>query len=78
MKSYVEGSKQPLILSLKHPVKEKSVMGKEPNGHQPEPLDLQTPVMVENDEIAVANLLSFPASPFLTNPSPAANPPSMS
>jgi hypothetical protein len=49
---------------FKKSAKGKSVMGKEPNGHQPGPPDLQTPVMAENDETVVVNLLNFSASPF--------------
>jgi hypothetical protein len=63
MKSYVEGSKQPLIPSLKSQSRKKSVMEKGPNDPQPGPSGLQTPVLVEDDEMAVDNPLSFSASP---------------
>jgi hypothetical protein len=46
MKSYVEGSKQPLIPSPK-----KLVMAKEHIDPQPGPSGLQAPVIVEEDEI---------------------------
>jgi hypothetical protein len=38
-------------------------MGKKPNDSEPEPSGLQTPVEVEDDEMAVYNPLSF-ISPF--------------
>jgi hypothetical protein len=69
MKSYIERSKHPLIPSKK-PVKEKSVMGKNP---QPGPSGLQA-LIVEEDEMALSflPLLCFP-----TNPKPATHPPSI-
>jgi hypothetical protein len=50
-------------------------MGKEPNDPQPGPSGLQTPVMVEDDEMAGDHPLSFSACP--TNPKPATHPPSI-
>jgi hypothetical protein len=53
------------------------VMGKKPNDLQPGPTGLQPPVMVEDNEMAVANPLTFLPLHFLTNPKPATHPPSI-
>jgi hypothetical protein len=51
-------------------------MGKEPNDTQPELSDLQTPVLVEDDEMVVDNPHSFlNLVHFLTNPTPVIDPP---
>jgi hypothetical protein len=47
-------------------------MGKEPYDPEPGPSGLQTPVMVEDDEIVGYHELSF--SVFPTNPKPATHP----
>jgi hypothetical protein len=69
------GGKQTTLDSFfKKTVKEKSVMGNEPNDTQQGPSGLQSPVMQEDDEMAVDNLLSFlPLLHFLSNPKPATN-----
>jgi hypothetical protein len=60
----MEGNKQPLIM----PVKAKSVVGKEPNDPKPGHSGLKTPVMMEDDEMAMDNPLSFSAFPSSKQP----------
>jgi hypothetical protein len=60
----LHGGKQRTLDSFsKMQVKEKSVMGKEPNDPKPGHSGPKTLVMVGDDEMAVDNPLSFSASP---------------
>jgi hypothetical protein len=61
---------------FERPVMEWPVKGEEPNDPQPGPSGLQTPVMVEDDEMAEDNPPSFCACP-PTNPKPATHRPSI-
>jgi hypothetical protein len=62
------GKQTTLYPFFKKPVKENSIIGEEPNGPQSGTSGLQTPVMVEDDKMAVDNPLSFSASPFSDQP----------
>jgi hypothetical protein len=62
MRSYMEGSKEPSIIALKCQSRKNQSWEKSLITQNQDTLDSKTPVMVEDDEMAVDNPLSFSAS----------------